>query len=157
MSPSDLENLLGEVEPGRRDFLKKLIFSMGYATPIISVFTMEALNIDTAMAQVSNICSNLGEVQIEKTSSPNPVIAGEQLTYTVKLHACGQPADRMSFSDPLPAGSTFVSAQQTSGNVQFNLTLPNVGTEGGTVSGTAASAMLEGDIAIFEIVVQILP
>lgn len=159
MSKDELEQLLKEVEPGRRDFLKKLLLGVGYLTPIVSVFTMQALTIDSAMAQMSNICSNLtgGELQIEKTVSPAVVVAGEELTYTIMLRACYPlPIGRMSFSDPLPVGTTFVSAQQISGPT-FALTLPLYGSEGGTVSGLADAPPVDESVSIFEIVVLALP
>lgn len=158
MSKDELEHLLKEVEPGRRDFLKKLLLGVGYLTPIVSVFTMQALTIDSAMAQVSNMCSNLGDLQIEKTVSPQVVVAGEHLTYTIKLAACYPFRDKLllSFSDPLPAGTTFVSAQQISGP-SFTLTKPAVGSEGGTVSGLADALAYDESESVFEIVVLTLP
>ncbi len=157
MSKDELEQLLKEVEPGRRDFLKKLMLGMSYLTPIVSVFTMEALTIDSAMAQMSNICSNLGNLQIEKTVSPAAVVEGEQLTYTIKVRACHPlPTGPMSFSDTLPPNTKFVSAQQTSGP-PFTLTKPPVGSEGGTVSGVQNSPPIDESVSIFEIVIVALP
>jgi len=154
MSRDELEQLLKEVEPGRRKFLKDLLLGMSYATPIVSVFTMEALNIDSAMAAISNVCSNVGEIQIEKTASPDPVIVGQELTYTIRLHSCGPSVPSMTFSDPLPGGTTFVSAQHISGPV-FDLTTPNVG-ENGTVSGERLASMNQGEVAVIEIVVKVV-
>lgn len=155
MSPTELEQLLDEVTLERRSFLKKMILAMGYAAPIVSVFSMEAMNIGSAMAQVSNMCSNF-ELQVEKTAFSDPVVKGEQLTYTIELLPCGDFGGIVTFSDQLPVGTTFVSARQTSGFTTFTLTTPAVG-DGGTVSGVSNSGVGQGTKSVFEIVVLVLP
>ena len=51
------------------------------------------------------------DLQVEKSDSPDPVIAGSNLTYTIKVTNLG-PSDNSGFtlSDALPAGTSFVSA-----------------------------------------------
>lgn len=160
MSPTELEQLLDEVTLERRSFLKKMILAMGYAAPIVSVFSMEAMNIGSAMAQVSNLCSNY-ELQVSTTASSDPVIKGENLTYTIELLPCvpsgflPRSAGVVTFTDPLPTGTTFVSATQKQG-VPFTLTTPAVG-DNGIVSGVSNLNLNSTTIAIFEIVVLVLP
>lgn len=155
MSPTELEQLLDEVTLERRSFLKKMILAMGYAAPIVSVFSMEAMNIGSAMAQVSNICSNF-ELQVEKTASSDSVVKGEQLTYTIKLLPCLGSGGIVTFSDALPVGTTFVSATQISGSTPFTLTTPAVG-DGGIVSGVSDGTLGNFIVSVFEIVVLVLP
>lgn len=160
MSPTELEQLLDEVTLERRSFLKKMILAMGYAAPIVSVFSMEAMNIGSAMAQVSNICSNF-ELQVSTTASSDPVIKGENLTYTIELLPCTssgysyRSTGVVTFTDPLPTGTTFVSATQKQG-VPFTLTTPAVG-DNGDVSGFSSSDIGNKTTVIFEIVVRVLP
>ena len=160
MSPTELEQILDEVGAERRGFLKKMILSMGYAAPIVSVFSMEVMNMGSAMAQISNMCSNF-ELLVEKTASTDPVIKGENLTYTIEILPCklfpyqSNPGI-VTFSDQLPVGTTFVSAQQTQGNINFTLTTPPVGGTG-PVSGVSDSNMHNHSITIIEIVVKVLP
>ena len=68
------------------------------------------------------------DLQVEKSDSPDPVIAGSNLTYTVKVTNLG-PSDNSGFtlSDPLPAGTSFVSA-----------TSPDCVHSAGTVTCTSA-------------------
>ena len=51
------------------------------------------------------------DLKVEKTDSPDPVVAGTNLTYTLKVTNLG-PSDNAGFtlSDTIPAGTTFVSA-----------------------------------------------
>jgi uncharacterized repeat protein (TIGR01451 family) len=89
------------------------------------------------------------------SDTPDPVIAGRNVTYTLTLSNAG-PNDAAAalLSDPLPAGTTFVSFSQTSGPA-FTLTgLPVGGT--GTVTATAAT-FASGASATFELVVRVNP
>ena len=63
------------------------------------------------------------DLQVEKSDSPDPVIAGSNLTYTIKVTNLG-PSDNSGFtlSDPLPAGTSFVSA--TSARTVFTVPEP---------------------------------
>lgn len=161
MSPVDLDRLLSQFAPDRRAFLKTLVLGTAYAAPVLASFSLDGLGSGAAQAQASNLCasnlvSNTADLVITKTASPEPVIAGTALTYTLTVYNCGPAtAQSVSFQDPLPSGATFVSANQSSGPA-FVLTTPAVGTEGGTVSGTAPSLGV-GASAVFEIVVQVNP
>lgn len=70
----------------------------------------------------------VADLSITKTDSVDPVVPGEQLTYTIGVSNAG-PADAedVIVSDALPAGTTFVSA--TSGGTEAGGTVTwNVGT-----------------------------
>jgi uncharacterized repeat protein (TIGR01451 family) len=56
------------------------------------------------------------DLSITKTGSPNPVTTGNQITWTMVVTNNGPTADTgVSLSDPLPAGTTFVSVSTTQG------------------------------------------
>jgi uncharacterized repeat protein (TIGR01451 family) len=101
---------------------------------------------ETTAVQVVNLA-------VSKTDSPDPVVAGTNLTYTIMLTKTGSgTADNVSLSDVIPAGTTFVSASQTSGPA-FTLLTPPVG---GTGAFTATSAALAGGAtATFTLVVNV--
>ena len=95
------------------------------------------------------------DLTLTKADSPDPVAAGDDLTYTLTLTNAG-PSDAASvaLTDPIPAGTTFVSASQTSGPA-FTLAAPAPGS-GGTFSATADS-FAAGATATFTLVVRVNP
>ena len=57
------------------------------------------------------------DLSLTKTDSPDPVLAGELLTYTLAVHNAGpSSATAVELTDTLPAGVTFVSADPTQGS-----------------------------------------
>src|SRR5207249_7305069 len=70
------------------------------------------------------------DLSITKTDDRDPVTAGTDLTYTLTVHTAGpSDAQNVVVSDPVPAGTTFVSADgggtDTAGTVSWNLgTIP---------------------------------
>jgi uncharacterized repeat protein (TIGR01451 family) len=89
------------------------------------------------------------DLSVTKTDSPDPVIAGSNLTYTITVSNAGpSEASGVSLSDPIPANTTFVSAAQTSGPAHalaFN---------GSAVTATRA-AFSAGATATFVMVVNV--
>jgi uncharacterized repeat protein (TIGR01451 family) len=76
-------------------------------------------------------CKPGADLSIAKTASPNPVITGDNLTYTLSVNNNGpNAADNVLVSDPLPGGTTFVSctASQGSCSLSGNSVVANLGT-----------------------------
>ncbi|KJH70557.1 GEVED domain-containing protein [Aliterella atlantica] len=114
------------------------------STPNNSVATED----DQASATVTPSSTDLS---IVKTDSPDPAIAGNNLTYAIAVTNTGSPATNVVMSDPLPAGTTFQSITSPAG---WTCTTPAVGS-GGTVSCTAAS--LAVGTSNFTVVVRVAP
>jgi uncharacterized repeat protein (TIGR01451 family) len=157
----DPQAVLDRLGADRRQFLKKLLLS-AYVAPFVASFAMKGLGLGEAAAQ-SNLCftSNVtvpntsADLLITSTGMPNPVVAGSNITYTLRVENCGPAlATNVSVSDPIPGGTTFVSASQTSGPA-FALSPPPVGSAG-TFTATLAS-MNVGDVATFQLVVHVTP
>jgi uncharacterized repeat protein (TIGR01451 family) len=160
-APENPQRILDRLDPDRRQFLKKILLT-AYVAPFVASFGMKGLGLGEAVAQ-SNVCftSNVtvpnssADLIISKTATPDPVVAGSNLNYSIRVQNCGPAtAVNVSVSDPVPAGTTFVSASQTSGP-SFSLSLPPVGGTG-TFTATLAS-MNAGDVAIFQLAVHVTP
>jgi uncharacterized repeat protein (TIGR01451 family) len=95
---------------------------------------------------------NSCDLSIGKTSSPNPVAPGQTLVYTLTVANAGPAAaDGVTVTDPLPAGTTFVSctvsqgtcagpAPGTNGTVVASLgTIPNGGGAAITIQTTVTA------------------
>ncbi len=68
------------------------------------------------------------DLSVAKADAPDPVVAGTNLTYTITVGNAGpDPAANASFSDTLPAGTTFVSLSPAAG---WSCTTPAVGGAG---------------------------
>lgn len=170
MSPIELERRLEQCDPTRREFLKALILGTAYATPIVASFGMDGLGVAPASASsnigmsnlceglVSNLMSNIPtDVIISKTASPDPVRAGELLTYTIEVYNCGPAmATNVVVADQMPSGTLYVSSSQTFGSPSFNLIEPEVGEDGGLWQASA-NEMFVGATACFEVVVRVAP
>jgi len=79
------------------------------------------------------------DLSVTEVDTPDPVIAGNSLTYTIAVNNAGPSnAASVSLSDALPAGTTFVSLSSPGGWI---CTTPAVGA-GGTMSCSNASIAL---------------
>jgi uncharacterized repeat protein (TIGR01451 family) len=87
-----------------------------------------------------------------KTDTPDPVIAGNNITYTINFQNNGPNAAGATVTDAVPANTTFVSAQVTSGT-GWTPTTPAVGGTGNVVFTKALVA--KDETATFEIVVKV--
>src|SRR5262249_53222153 len=79
---------------------------------------------------------------VTKTDSPDPVIAGSNITYTVTITNSG-PSDAQSvqFTDTVPVGTSFVSATSSQGAVSQVAGIVT-GTLGTIVTGNSATVTL---------------
>ncbi|HKI03810.1 MAG TPA: ExeM/NucH family extracellular endonuclease [Thermoanaerobaculia bacterium] len=85
--------------------------------------------------------------------TPEPVIAGTNLTYTITVTNNGpDAAPAATWTDPLPAGTTFVSV---SSPTDWQCSTPVVGA-GGTVSCSTGSLAV-GSVAVFSLTVAVAP
>jgi len=94
--------------------------------------------------------TSTADVAVAVSAAPSPVTAGTDITYDVTVTNNGPgPADNVSMTDAVPAGTTFVSETQLSGPA-FGVTNPAVG---GTGTTTATIAGLPAGVtAVFQIV-----
>ncbi|MEK7832864.1 MAG: S8 family serine peptidase, partial [Acidobacteriota bacterium] len=113
--------------------------------PMPSNITRPRLRLDSALGLRS------ADLRLAKSGSPNPVIAGTNLTYTINLTNDGpDAAANVMVSDTLPANTTFVSITPPAG---WSCTFPAVGS-GGQVKCTKAS-VANGETAAFAFVVKV--
>ena len=92
------------------------------------------------------------DLSISKNDSPDPVVAGTNLEYTITVVNDGSSdAQNVTISDPIPSGTTFVSFTQTGGPA-FTLTPPPGGL--GAASATIAT-LPAGAVATFTLVVNV--
>lgn len=105
-------------------------------------------------ATATTTVSTSADMQITKVDTPDPVTAGSNLTYTIGLSNAG-PSDAVgaSFSDTLPANTTFVSLTAFA---DFNCTTPAVGATG-TISCTKPTPFLANSSGNFTLVVNVDP
>ena len=90
------------------------------------------------------------DLLVSKSATPDPVKSGDDLTYTIRVKNLGPgPAINLVMNDPLPLGTTFVSASSSYGS----LTTPPSGAVG-TVS-CDASRLARGDTLTVTLVVNV--
>ncbi|HYR94397.1 MAG TPA: DUF11 domain-containing protein [Methylomirabilota bacterium] len=95
------------------------------------------------------------DLAVTKTDTPDPVVAGADLTYDITLKNLGpNDAENVSLTDATPANTTFRSFSQTSGP-GFSCSAPAVGGTG-TVSCTIYT-FVAGATATFRLVVRVSP
>jgi uncharacterized repeat protein (TIGR01451 family) len=92
------------------------------------------------------------DVSIVKTDTPDPVVAGENLTYTLAV-ANGGPSNAtdVAVSDPLPADTTFVSISATG----WDCTTPVVGATGAISCSLTAASLPVGAAPSITVVVKV--
>jgi uncharacterized repeat protein (TIGR01451 family) len=107
-------------------------------------------NASTAVTTISS-----ADLSASIADSPDPVTAGEDLTYALTVSNNGPDgAVDAALTDTLPAGTTFASLVQDSGPA-WSCTTPAVGSAG-TIACTNA-AVASGSVATFTLVVRVAP
>src|SRR5262249_34709523 len=93
------------------------------------------------------------DLAVTKSDSPDPVIAGNNITYTINFANNG-PSDAQSVTvtDAVPANTTFVSAIVSTGT-GWSVSAPAVGSTGNIVFSKATVA--GGESAVFTVVVKV--
>ena len=90
-------------------------------TSITNQATVSATTVDPVLvnnaASATTTVDPVADLSLTKSDSPDPVLSGHQLTYTLGVHNSGPAsAPSVSLSDALPAGVNFVSATSTQGS-----------------------------------------
>jgi uncharacterized repeat protein (TIGR01451 family) len=107
---------------------------------VSSIFNDPVAGNDTVQQDTTvNPAAGSADLQVTKTDSPDPVTAGEQLTYTVSARNNGPDPAFAAFTDQLPPGVVFVSASAPGGcELDLGTVTCLLGTlaNGATASGT---------------------
>src|SRR5262249_2040431 len=104
-------------------------------------------------ATATTTVSTQADLSVTKTNSPDPVIAGNNITYTINFTNNGpSDAQTVTVTDAVPANTTFVSATVTTGT-GWSTSAPAVGGTGNVVFSKATVAA--GEAAVFTIVVKV--
>lgn len=128
---------------------------VGAATPVVGFpaagqdFDFEVR--DVATPDIGADEASQADLSVTKVDTPDPVTAGTNLTYTLTVNNAGPDiAHDASLSDPLPAGTTFVSLVASG----WGCTTPPVGS-GGTVT-CSNNNMVPGS-TVFTLIVAVGP
>jgi uncharacterized repeat protein (TIGR01451 family)/CSLREA domain-containing protein len=98
----------------------------------------------------SDTLTTSSDLSVTKVDTPDPVLAGNNLTYTITVNNAGPSnASSVSLSDTLPSGTTFVSLAPPGG---WSCSTPGVGSTG-TV--TCTNTLLGVSNAVFTLVTKV--
>ncbi len=88
------------------------------------------------------------DLEVTKTATPQPVIAGTQLVYTLTVVNNGPAiSDNVEISDVLPTGTTFVSADAGCGHLAGTVTCSAGSLDVGDVAEYAVTVLVDADVA----------
>jgi uncharacterized repeat protein (TIGR01451 family) len=132
---------LGTQNPGASGdvhFTVRTNAPLANGTVITNTATVDSAETDPAISASASVTVTSAPVlTILKTDSPDPVAAGANLTYTLQWSVGGNsPATNVVITDPIPANTTFVSADNSgtydagTNSITWNLgnkNLPEVG------------------------------
>ncbi|HUR23846.1 MAG TPA: Ig-like domain repeat protein [Acidimicrobiales bacterium] len=96
----------------------------------------------------------VADLSVTKTDSPDPVVAGSNITYSIGVSnsVVGSTASSVVLSDPVPANTTFVSLSSPAG---WTCILPAVGSSGGTVTCNRPTLTAADGAQSFTLVVKV--
>ncbi|MEK6322056.1 MAG: HYR domain-containing protein [Acidobacteriota bacterium] len=134
-----------------------MVVKVGAATTINNSATGATLTSDPTPGNNTGTATTMvtaqADLAVTKTDSPDPVIAGQNLTYTINFVNNGpSSANLVTVTDPVPANTTFVSATVTTGSV-WTTSNPGVGGTGNVVF--SKSPVASGETAVFTMVVKV--
>ena len=92
------------------------------------------------------------DLAITKTDSPDPVIAGNNLTYSIVVTNTGAPTSWIDVTDTLPPGTTFQSLVFPAG---FTCTTPAVGQPGSILCQLPSGMNSPSDTRTFSLIVNV--
>ncbi len=96
----------------------------------------------TAPITVTETAPASADVSVTKSDAPDPVLVGQELTYTIVVQNSGpDPAENVTVSDTLPATVSFVSASSTQGTCSGTATVSC--TIGTLASGASATVTIK--------------
>lgn len=96
-------------------------------------------------AFVTKLIDAVADVSITKAGTPDPVVTGQNVTYTISVFNAGpNQAEGVVVTDPLPAGVTFVSVSPSQGTC----TAPAAGSATGTVTCSLGAVPSNGSATV---------
>ena len=104
----------------------------------------------TATALVTVAGATQSDLSLTSSASPNPVLGGNNITFTQVLTNNGPVGTIANYTQTIPTGSTFVSLVNPAG---WTCVTPSVGATG-TITCTSTAAVPSGGAATFPVVVQ---
>lgn len=165
------KNLDGTVNPAGT-FIVRLTFTQDAFTPqptpiqYQNCVSATSMSTDPVPGNNTNICDTvnldfMADLSGTKTATPDPVIAGNLLTYVITANNAGPSAAlNEMISDPLPVGTVFISAVASPG---ATLMAPAVGANGivkatwDAAGGTPGGLTGPGVVRTLTIVVRVCP
>ena len=129
-------------------------FTASYGVPIGGVATVTAIAInaagDTSEFSPCFSVATTADVSLTKTSTPDPIPVGNELTYTIVVTNSGPlAASNVQLFESTPSGTTFVSMVTTQGTC----TTPPVGGTGSIVCNIGTIAPGASVTAVFKVLV----
>ena len=110
------------------------------------------LFVSAAVTRLSHAAVAVADLAVTKVDSPDPVNTGSSLTYTITVTNNGpDAAANASWSDTLPAGTTFVNLSSPGG---WSCTVPD---DGDTGDVSCSNPSFGGGSAVFTLTVAVAP
>jgi uncharacterized repeat protein (TIGR01451 family) len=114
-------------------------------TATVTSSTPDANTANNSSTINTSVSGPMADLQLTKTDSPDPVTAGQNITYGVYVENLGpSPAQSLTITDTMPANTTFVSATAPAG---WNCTTPSVGGNG-TITCTSATLAADSNATL---------
>jgi uncharacterized repeat protein (TIGR01451 family)/MYXO-CTERM domain-containing protein len=96
---------------GSVTFTVQIASPLANGTNLAASATMSATGVSSALAMATTTVDSAPTLSLTDTGTPNPILAGSQLTYTLAFANNGNDAAHgAGLSDVLPAGTSFISA-----------------------------------------------